>query len=394
MKGKPCVSVIIPTYNRAKLLIQSLGSVYGQDGAGEQFDIEIIVIDDASSDNTAETLKGFPDIKYLRFEENRGMAAARNAGIRVSSGKYIAFLDDDDLWLPHRLRVQIPVLEKSPEIGVVYGQGIVIGENVDGMIWPETRWGVSGRVFETFLCQDMNDVFNIDTLLVRREAFDKAGYFDESLPTMEHHDLCLRLAFHYPFFFIPNPVAVGRLSKKGQHAMSIGNRKFQLIYPQIVEKALAMLPETEEYVELRKKARTAIFSVIADQEWREGMIDEMQNWLLTTLEKHPWMVRERVVMENLRRIVRGFVGTKRYPLSFVKELGMKVKAAAGNQGFKGHWMVRKLLGDLFAEATIVLGRNGLPRISGYAAAYSIFHDPTQIGRKAIWKSLARMVWPL
>lgn len=98
---KPLVSAIIPTHNRATLLAEALASVYAQEGKGEEFDLEVIVVDDASSDATPEVVKRF-DARYLRFDSNRGLSAARNAGIAASTGA--SFLDDDDLWTPRRLR--------------------------------------------------------------------------------------------------------------------------------------------------------------------------------------------------------------------------------------------------------------------------------------------------
>ena len=109
-EGLPIVSVIIPTHNRANLLKTALDSVYAQEGIGESFEIEVIVVDDASSDNTPDVVLGYP-AKFIRHETNQGASAARNSGIKASQGKYVAFLDDDDLFLPHKLKTQVPVLE-------------------------------------------------------------------------------------------------------------------------------------------------------------------------------------------------------------------------------------------------------------------------------------------
>ena len=119
---KPVVSVIIPTHNRATLLRTAIATVYAQEGVGELFDLEVIVVDDASSDETAEAARSYPNVKYIRFDDNRGVAAARNAGVKVATGQYIALLDDDDLWLPHKLRTQVPAFALDPTLGMVYGQ--------------------------------------------------------------------------------------------------------------------------------------------------------------------------------------------------------------------------------------------------------------------------------
>ena len=132
----PLVSVIIPTRDRMSLLREAVGSVFTQEARDEMFRLEVIVIDDASSDNTSNVLLHFPEIRYLRLDTNGGPAAARNAGIAVSTGQYVAFLDDDDVWLPNRLRVQIPILERHGDIGVVYGQGWVKNLNGILVLWP------------------------------------------------------------------------------------------------------------------------------------------------------------------------------------------------------------------------------------------------------------------
>src|SRR6266545_3439367 len=176
LKEKPLVSVIIPTHNRANLLREALDSVYAQEGVGKQFEMEIVVVDDASSDATPETVRQYPEVQYIRHDTNQGESAARNTGIKASQGKYVAFLDDDDLWLPHKLSVQVPVLETHPEAGVVYGQNVIRNEGIDNL-WPDTHRAPSGDVFCTFLVEDF---ITINTVVVRREVIRKAGYFDES----------------------------------------------------------------------------------------------------------------------------------------------------------------------------------------------------------------------
>src|SRR6516162_9246773 len=120
MSKRPLVSVIIPTRNRAALLQRALDTVFAQWGLGTEFDLEAIVVDDGSTDSTAAVLVGFPQVRCVRLSRHGGASAARNAGIEASQGDFICFLDDDDVWLPGRLRLQIPVLERHPEAGAVY----------------------------------------------------------------------------------------------------------------------------------------------------------------------------------------------------------------------------------------------------------------------------------
>src|SRR5262245_41772641 len=127
--GLPIVSVIIPTHNRAHVVPESIASVRAQEGRGSIFELEIVVVDDASTDTTPEVMQGYPDIKYVRLPVNPGLPAARNAGIKASTGKYIAFNDDDDLWLPYKLSLLVPALESDPQLSATYAQMIVNCDN-------------------------------------------------------------------------------------------------------------------------------------------------------------------------------------------------------------------------------------------------------------------------
>ena len=118
-ENKPTVSIIIPTYNREQLIARSIKSVLNQ----TYQDFEIIIVDDASTDNTEEVISNFNDkrIRYIRHEKNKGAAAARNTGIRAARCDYIAYQDSDDEWLPEKLARQMELLEDaSPQVGVIY----------------------------------------------------------------------------------------------------------------------------------------------------------------------------------------------------------------------------------------------------------------------------------
>ena len=100
--GRPLVSVIIPTYNRAPLLKTAISSALNQEQAGNLFDVEVIVVDDCSTENMRPIVAAFPGVRYIRLPVNRGASGARNAGIKEARGKYVALLDDDDEFLDHR----------------------------------------------------------------------------------------------------------------------------------------------------------------------------------------------------------------------------------------------------------------------------------------------------
>ncbi|MEO8325327.1 MAG: glycosyltransferase family 2 protein, partial [Nitrospirota bacterium] len=170
----PRVSVIIPTYRRPDFLRRAIGSVLTQTFE----DFELLIVDDASPDNTGQVVKGIADerIRYCRNEINKGGAASRNRGIKEAQSPYIAFLDDDDEWLPQKLALQVELLDQSPpKVGGIYtGYERILrntGESL-GITLPTKRGDLS---YELLLS---NPLAGTSGLLLRKECFEKAGLFD------------------------------------------------------------------------------------------------------------------------------------------------------------------------------------------------------------------------
>jgi glycosyltransferase involved in cell wall biosynthesis len=185
------VSVVVPTYNMARYLDDALESVFAQTRLPQ----EVIVVDDGSADETPVIVQRWRDrIRYVR-QEHAGVSAARNAGIRESSGAYIAFLDADDLWAPEKLAAQLPLLEQDPAVGLVCSDFAV--QSADGRIRPSyfgtstPRW-VDGDVFDRVLegCS-----IPPSTAVVRRSAVEPLGGFDRALVVGEDLHLFLRIAY-------------------------------------------------------------------------------------------------------------------------------------------------------------------------------------------------------
>jgi len=200
------ISVVIPTYNRPALLRNSINSVLSQ----TYRDFELIVIDDCSSDNTPGVLEDFRDerLKVIRNSSNKGIAAVRNIGVTSSQGKYIAFLDDDDEWLPDKLEKQLKIMENGPEsLGCVYSGRLTIG--------PDGR-----EVVSTSIPRYRNKVLNelllenfitTSTVLIKISCFDKAGIFDEEIPYGEDYDMWIRIAEDFEYDFAPEPLTKYRV---------------------------------------------------------------------------------------------------------------------------------------------------------------------------------------
>lgn len=372
--SRPLVSVVIPTYKRAQLLRKAIISALAQEKAGELFEMEIIVVDDCSPDNTAQVAAEFPQIQYLRLAKNSGASGARNAGIRRARGKYVALLDDDDEFLTHKLMVQVPILEAHPEIGVLYGQSVVTGSEVPLLLWPE--WGPSGNVFEEFVTRT-DDFLHPPTWLVRRELFERAGFFDESKAGMEHYDMALRMAALTPWMFLSGgPVARGRYSQQGLWYSTIQNGTNEQQLPTIIEAALARLPATADADRIRQKARAAVCASIAHQRWwAGGGLEPTQNYLLTALKTSPWLLQEPAVVEWLKRIASTLAGASAQPVHAVKAFWLEIKQATVSAPGAHSVPIRRLLGEMLQAAAISMKR-GSPRRAPFVAISAVLNDPS------------------
>lgn len=193
----PEVSIVMPTYNRAHLIGESIQSVLDQTFQ----DFELIIVDDGSSDDTEAVVKRFndPRIRYI-YQQNKGQSGATNTGIRNARGKYIAFLDSDDLWVPELLEVEVAILDAKPDIGLVYAKAQAMDEK--GNPKPRIRGAYEKYPGETLKSMLYGDFSCIQTTLVRRECFDLAGLFDETLKGRVDWDMFLRIAKHYRFAHI------------------------------------------------------------------------------------------------------------------------------------------------------------------------------------------------
>jgi len=190
------VSIIIPTYNRAKFIGGAIQSVLGQ----TYQDFEVIIIDDGSTDNTKEAVRRFKDsrISYLVQKENRGTSMVKNIGIREAKGKYIAFLDDDDKWLPEKLEMQVSKLEKSStDTGFIYCGYKML--NKEGKILRKIQPKFKGEIYQNLLRRNF---IALPTILVKKEIFQKTELFDEELKFGEDWDLFLRMAKLYKSDFV------------------------------------------------------------------------------------------------------------------------------------------------------------------------------------------------
>lgn len=202
MTGNPTVSVIIPTYNRAHLLRRSINSVLEQTFT----DFELIIVDDCSTDSTNELLKtyGDPRIRYLKNSENLGAGRSRNAGVAASNGKYIAFQDSDDEWLPQKLEKQIAEFKKSAglgkkPVGMVYCLLLSIDLASQSQIMGGHCFNLSDDIFASLL---IGPDVGTPTMLIERGAWDEIGGFSDEIHCFEDWEFSLRMAEKYSVILV------------------------------------------------------------------------------------------------------------------------------------------------------------------------------------------------
>ena len=223
------VSVIIPVYNTGEIIKETIASVRMQTFR----DFEIIIVDDGSSDNTVELIddQNDPAVRIIR-QENTGIAGARNRGMAEAKGEYLAFLDHDDLFLPEKLQCQVELLDKDPELALVYSPVETFG-NTDVKI-PDYEL-ISGDVFCSVL--EQNKIHSASCIMIRRAAIEKYGIrFRQEFAPCDDWDFYLRLSHHCRFANTGNVLVRYRLhggneSRDSEKMYKAGIRVLRQIIP-------------------------------------------------------------------------------------------------------------------------------------------------------------------
>ena len=220
IETKPQVSVIIPTYNRGWIIKEAIDSVLAQDYT----EFELIIVNDGSSDHTSDVLDSYGDDIKVLSQKNKGVSAARNLGIAEASGKFIAFLDSDDLWLPQKLSVQIEFFNQTPDALICQTEEVWIRNGL--RVNPKKRHKKpSGMIFKPSLelC-----LVSPSAVMIHRCLFDRVGGFDETLPACEDYDLWLRTSCRFPVHLIDSPLIIKRGGHDDQLSSRSGLDKFRI----------------------------------------------------------------------------------------------------------------------------------------------------------------------
>jgi len=198
----PEISVIIPVFNRENFISECLDSVF----ASRFKDFECIVVNDGSYDNTLKILQNYPKKITIISQKNQGPSAARNQGIIKSKGRFLAFLDSDDLWLSDKLEMQVKFMTDNPEYRISYTEEIWYRYGV--RVNPHKKHSkYSGFIYDKCLplC-----IISPSSVMIHKDVFKEVGMFDETLPACEDYDLWLRIASLYPIHLINKALIIKR----------------------------------------------------------------------------------------------------------------------------------------------------------------------------------------
>ena len=217
------VSIIMNCRNCAEFLQEALDSVFQQTFK----DYEIIFWDNMSTDRSTEIALNYGEpLRYFCGEEPLLLGAARNEAIKKATGKYIAFLDCDDIWLPDNLEKQVELLESNPELGLTYSDCYLI--DGEGKLKEDKRYHISSHKGKAFLNLLESNFIPMPTAMVRRAILDEVGMFNPKYEVIEEYDLWLRIAEHYSIGFTNKPLAKRRI-----HGANVSRNKEQSIGEQV-----------------------------------------------------------------------------------------------------------------------------------------------------------------
>ena len=298
----PLVSVILPTFNRSSYLRQALDSVLNQTFE----DFEVLVVDDGSTDNTARVVRAIDDprVRYV-YQQNAGRSAARNRGLENARGDLIAFLDDDDEYLPHKLACQVRYLENRPAIDLVASGTQVIDAN--GTPRTILRGWQDQPSLTLLACLDACPLPTC-TVLLRRRALDRLDYwFDVKMDLAEDTDLFIRmLLVGCRMAWLPRVVSARRLPTR-RHNGQLDGSGYGRAYVRLLDKLFGRRDVPEQLLARRKRLYARYYLTGACHAYADHHVEVGQTYLLRALDLCPDLARGNVPMVVSH--VAAFAGT-------------------------------------------------------------------------------------
>lgn len=286
MSKTPTVSVVIPTFNQSYYLGKAIQSVLNQ----TYQNFEVIVIDDGSIDDTRTVATSFGEKVVYFYQSNQGSPIARNVGLKMAKGKYLAILDSDDLFLPDRLERGVKVLEEMPYIGLVHGEVEAI-DSKGSLISRETAY------IKKFYSQEKKQgsgYFRIlkgnamfpSTILFRRECLNRTGFFNPSFVPREDYDWYLRLALTDQVYLLDSPAIVLYRRHEASQSLQHDSQAIACVYVEILKQQLSLIANRFSNLQYRKM-RSAILAKLAEYQWTNRSKEEVKTNLCEAIRLDP-----------------------------------------------------------------------------------------------------------
>lgn len=284
----PIVSVITPLFNGEAFIRATILSALGQTYPH----IEIVIVNDGSPDNSEKIIADLlrdPRVKYVK-QANQGVAAARNAGIRASSGDLIAFLDQDDLWAAEKLEMQVKCLEENPSVGLVHSNVRFIDENGQCILEREDRWDTDARLATGWCFSVLVEKNRLAMLTVcmRRSCYEAIGSFREDIPGVDDYEYWLRLSRHCAFMHLDFPLALYRLHGANESLVNWLPQHVKTL--DALDGVFLQYPEARREVDSRVLAKRVheLATLIGDDYHRRNLHTEARPYLMRALRFRPF----------------------------------------------------------------------------------------------------------
>jgi glycosyltransferase involved in cell wall biosynthesis len=276
---KPAVSVLMTTYNRSNYIKEAIDSVLNQ----SYKNFELIIIDDGSTDNTFDIVKSIKDrrISYY-YQDNSGQNSARNTGIILSDGEYIAMIDSDDIWEADKLKKQVEILDKYNEIGLVFCGTVFINQDNE-IVYKKPLIDYKGDVLKKLLLT--NFLYNGSCPLFRRAGIVKTGMFDTSFERMTDWEFYLRYALYNKFWGISEYLLRYRIH---DDTMSSDFEKYQIWGFKIIDSIFSNIDFPEKYQKLRKKAYAMRYRYMGIRCFEKRLLKEARNYFNKAFKLEIW----------------------------------------------------------------------------------------------------------
>lgn len=287
MKELPLVSVIIPCFNSEKWLSETLSSVFNQ----TYTNIEVIVVDDGSIDNTKKIVLNHSKKIFYYYQKNKGPSAARNLGIKKSKGEYIAFLDSDDLWEKNKLSKQISYLENNKDVHLVFSNVTIMNEKGDRLyIHSNEVPSERKEIIKKFFMGQIT--MNTPTIVARKDSVLNIGGFDEELPLREDHFFLMIMAHNYKLFHFKEPLVNRRVNQQSM-SNSINVEKIFKLNEPFLEKSLAEFPYLSK---CSKDVYSKLNSAAGRGYWKIGNHIKSIKYMIKAIYYTPFKVRNYIFL--------------------------------------------------------------------------------------------------